>query len=142
MCAVPFWHQPSLCSLNATVQSLGARSVDRRQLGAHWAATWAKALARALRTREAFPEAFHDVLYVDLIADPLRVVRALYDRFGYQLSREVQDTMAEELARNRQHKRGIHRYSLASFGLEAEVERERFQGYVERFRIPSEDQQA
>jgi hypothetical protein len=35
----------------------------------------------------------------------------------------------------------MHRYSLASFGLEAEVERERFQGYVERFRVSREEQQ-
>src|SRR5262245_40391561 len=80
---------PSVCSLNATVQSLGGRGVNRRVLGPHWSATWADALGRALDIREASPEAFHDVLYHDLIADPLRVVRGLYDRFGYALSREL-----------------------------------------------------
>ncbi len=134
----PFKVIPSVCSLNATVQSLGAKSVDLKALGPHWAATWAEALDRAIKVRERFAEAFCDVLYRDLMADPLHAVRLIYERFGYPLSDQLRGSMAVELARNPQHKRGIHRYSLATFGLEArEVER-RFGRYVDVFRVPRE----
>jgi hypothetical protein len=60
-------------------------------------------------------------------------VKDLYGFIGQTLPAEAERAMTAWLAENRQHKFGVHRYTLDEFGLDADTETERFAHYSERF---------
>jgi hypothetical protein len=74
-----------------------------------------------------------DVLYPDLMRDPIGVVRAIYERFDTELTPDAEARMREFLARNPKNKSGQHRYTLEEFGLDAGRETVRFADYARRF---------
>jgi Sulfotransferase family len=124
----------SFCSLSAVLCGIGSDHVDLPEMGARWAPAWAEGLARTDRVRRTLAgECVVDVEHTDLIADPMGQVRRIYDTFGLELSDTALETMSEYAATQRQHGRATHRYTLAQFGLDSAVERERFS----RFRVGS-----
>jgi hypothetical protein len=126
----------SFCSLAAVLHAVGSDDVDVAALGARWTATWAEGLSRADDARAASPDApVFDVHYRRLVAQPIETVAALYDSFGFELTTTAEERMRAFLRENPQHKGGVHRYSLAQFGLDEAAERERFAPYVERYAV-------
>ena len=71
--------------------------------------------------------------FTELVADPLGVVRRIYEYHGYEYSAEFETNMTQWLADNRQHKHGTHRYTLEEFGLEAVQVKADFAEYCEEF---------
>jgi hypothetical protein len=51
------------------------------------------------------------------------------------LTPPAREAMAAFLAANPKNKHGVHRYSLAEYGLDRNVEIARFRNYCERFEI-------
>ena len=82
------------------------------------------------------PERFLDVWYTQLMGDPLAVVRRIYRHFDLALTGEAERRMRAYLATNPKDRHGPHVYSLAQFGLDAEVERARYRPYWDRWRAP------
>lgn len=99
-------------------------------------ATAANSVTRVRKSRQA--EQFLDVFYPDLILDPLKTARRIYDHFGLVISEPMAINMERWLKKNPQNKNGVHRYSLHEFGLNEESVHRRFQDYKEHFKIPSE----
>jgi len=64
----------------------------------------------------------------------------IYRRFGFDITAEVLQRMQKYLADNPQHKHGVHRYSLARCGLDADTERARFSTYIADFNVPLEEE--
>jgi hypothetical protein len=127
---------PSACSLTATMRGLATDDVDARTLGEYAAAGLADGVRRAMEARSLFEaEHVHDVQYLDLVHDPMRVVRGIYERFEAPLMPQAEAAMRRCLAGHPQHKRGVHRYSLEQFDLDADGERRRFAAYCEAFRV-------
>jgi len=79
------------------------------------------------------PNVYTDVAYLELVRNPMGVVRQIYARLGEQLSPEAEAKMERFLGQNPQGKWGRHKYSLADFGLRPEVIDEQFRFYTERY---------
>ena len=93
--------------------------VDAHEVGAQLAGRAVRAVTRAIAVRErAAARAFLDVAYPDLLADPLKEIRRIYDFLGLSLAPATEASMQRWLAANPQNKRGVHRYRLEDFGLD------------------------
>jgi hypothetical protein len=120
----------SFCSLSAVLCGIGSDEVDLPRIGSTWAPAWAGGLSRAAAARTRWPaDRFVDVRYPELVADPLRVVTSIYAAFGLELTDQTRAAMQQYVDAHPQHKAGVHRYSLAQFGLDEKVETERFATY-------------
>jgi hypothetical protein len=134
---------PSTLSLMGTLKWMRCERADvsaaARLLPAGYAAMFRSEIE--LRRSGALPDQrFVDLRYHDLMADPTAAVAELYERLGWALSAAVRSRMRGYLARKPRHARGVHRYSLAAFGLDRDAERERFAFYQRRFDVPDEEE--
>jgi Sulfotransferase family len=110
---------------------------DPKAIAADWSDRWAKGLEHFLRVRDESPAAqFLDVSYGAIEAAPIETIETIYRFIGAPLEDEARARMAAHLARNPKHKHGVHRYSLAQYGLDRDTELARFKSYCERFDIP------
>jgi len=126
----------SLASLTAVLRGTFSEDVDPFAVGAEMTRRWSEGLWRALRARDTGrvpSRQVVDVLYADLMRDPLGVVRQIYASFDIELTAEAERRMREFLGRNPKDKSGRHRYSLEEFGLDAGEENERYGAYARRF---------
>ena len=74
-----------------------------------------------------------DVRYVDLVDDPMAVVRGIYDRFGWSLSDSAIEAMQDWLAlqAGQRRKEPRHEYRLEDYGIVAADVNEAFSPYLE-----------
>jgi hypothetical protein len=121
------------------MRGLMSERVEPRALG-HSALQRAEVLfERMLAAREQMaPERVIDVQYRDVVENPIEVVHRIYAHFGRSLSHEAEARMARWLAEHPRHGHGVHRYTLAEFGLEREQVEQAFGDYIDRFGIPAE----
>lgn len=126
----------SLASLTAVLRGTFSDQVDPVAVGAEMTRRWSGALLGALRVRDAGrvpAERVVDVLYTDLMRDPIGVVDRIYRSFALELTPAVEARMRAFLAANPKDKSGRHRYTLEEFGLDARAETERYAEYARRF---------
>jgi hypothetical protein len=122
--------QTILCGL--TGHSLS--SAERDAVGRLAIELQRAAFEKGMRTRDRIGEdRFFDVSYHDLMANPVRTVERLYERFGLTMSAEHTTAIRDWLDRNPQTKHGVHKYSSNEFGLEADAINRQFKPYVDRF---------
>ena len=55
--------------------------------------------------------------YTDLVKDPIKITRKIYQKFGMDLTPLAEENMLQYLRENPQNKYGRHRYSLEQYGL-------------------------
>ncbi|HSV06160.1 MAG TPA: sulfotransferase [Candidatus Binatus sp.] len=130
---------PSIASLHVVLRRTFSRAVDPLAVGPEVSRMLADDIRRGFAARDdgcAPPERFLDVWYTQLMDDPLAVVRRIYRHFDLPLSAEVEGRMRTYLETNPKDRAGPHRYSLAEFGLDAEVERARYREYWDRWHTP------
>jgi hypothetical protein len=104
-------------------------------------ATCAGLLDAATRLRDSgiLPESqCADVLYRDIVRDPIETIRKIYGHFGFALSRDADARMRAYLAAKPKDKHGAHAYSFENTGGDLAGERRRFATYQARFGVPSE----
>jgi hypothetical protein len=109
-----------------------ARQVEQR---------WTEGAGLAVKYRQAQGNTHRqlfDVHYVELVRDPMSMVRRIYEFFDLELSPAAETAMEQFLLANPKNKGGVHRYSLEEFGLNPETERRRFQFYLDFFGIEPE----
>lgn len=131
----------SVASLTEILQGAFSHSVDRYAIGREVVERWSRAVAHARRVRESNPDAqdrFLDVRYSDFLADPMRIVHDLYERTGMKLSPEARTRMLRYLDENPKGRHGMHRYSLARYGLRTESVTREFAEYRSWYRIAAE----
>jgi hypothetical protein len=132
---------PSLASLRTVLHSAFSDQVDPRAIGLATTRYWAQVLEHAIHFRRRHPTAqglFCDVHYQALIRDPIGTVQRIYTAFGRTLSEDAAVSMRRYLAQHPQHHYGVHRYTLAQFGLNPAEETHRYSAYRAYFGIPSE----
>eukprot|EP00736_Rhodelphis_marinus_P009034 Rmarinus@m.16946 len=137
----PFKCIPSVCSLQAYVQSITTDHVDPSFIGTWTVQRAQRTLNRAMNVRKMRPQCeknFVDVQYKDLVKDPLRVVHHIYDAFDLQRPDNMDQTLSKFLQCNPQHKYGIHKYSLDQFSIDPQAHRAAFAEYQSHFSVPSE----
>jgi hypothetical protein len=130
---------PSTCSLYAVFRGIYSDRVEPEEIGRVTLDSGERALDRLLETRRSLPEArVADVLYADLVGDPVQTVERIYDRFGLACSERMKTRMQRWVEANPQHKHGAHRYTLEQFGLDRSEIKRISAPYRERFEIPAE----
>ncbi|HJO22968.1 MAG: sulfotransferase [Myxococcota bacterium] len=110
--------------------------VDPKVLGPTVMDFYATSLERGLAMRDRCDASrFVDINHDDFVEDGLAVANRIHRAFGLPLQEDASAAMRAHLEANPKGKHGTHRYDLESFGLDESRVRERFAGYVERFRV-------
>ncbi len=74
---------------------------------------YSEGIAALLATRKRIGEdRFFDVAYEELIADPIKMARNIYEKLNYDFSPEFEQRMRSWLEMNPKNKHGKHTYSL------------------------------
>jgi len=129
---------PSTCSMVNAVR-MQPRGPQPEAIGRFILRRLASRSAAAIAARDVPTTAqVQDVHYLDLLHDPLGTMERIYAGFGLQLMPETRERMAAWLRDNPQHKRGVHRYAAADYGLDPAEVRRTFAAYCERFQVQSE----
>lgn len=130
----------SFCSMIAHARGIFTDDVDPYEVGRHWSVKRARMVERAMGVRERLGEdRFLDVMYDDLVADPVGQIRRVYGFLDVKLGRGSTERMRAHLWDNPRDRRGRHTYDLSHFGLDADTEEQRFARYRARYRIPREE---
>jgi Sulfotransferase family len=115
--------------------------VDKASLAQEVLQRWVEGAGLAVKYRQApgdVQQQLFDVHYVELLQNPMSLVRRIYGFFDLELSGAAETAMERFLLANPKNKGGVHRYSLEEFGLNPETERRRFQFYLDFFGIEPE----
>lgn len=126
----------SSAQLTEALQGLFCRPRDRAQIAEREVAVLAAAMEGFIRFRDSHPELadrFVDVNYSELTADPLKVVRRVYDHFGLSLSERATERM-RRMAEQRSRYVGPRASNSSGSHIPAQVGL--FNNYCQRFGIP------
>ena len=132
----------SLTSLITLLRGMASDRVDPRAIGADWTARLAAGLQKTMEVREREclgPDRVFDVHFKQFVGNEIETVRRIYEQFDLELTAEAEQRMRRFLAANPKDKHGIHRYSLAEAGLDAETEHRRYAAYRERYGVEAEE---
>jgi hypothetical protein len=128
----------SMSQLTHVLQGLFGRVASLDQIGPREASMLEEGLQRIMKFRDAHPELatrFIDVMYQDLVSDPLAIMRKIYRQFDLRLTEPAAERM-QRMASNRSRYRGHNgNPTLAELGLDGATETRRFQSYCSRFGI-------
>jgi hypothetical protein len=112
---------PSFLSMVCHSRSLFSDDVHIADVRDHWFHKTAYMLEKALSFRQdgAHEEYFTDLLYVDLVSDPMEQLKHIYDR-GDGISASLAERFQAAEKENPKGKYGVHDYRLSDFGLSRE----------------------
>jgi hypothetical protein len=109
---------------------------DPEQIATDWSRRWSDALKSFLTVRDRNDaRRFLDIAYDDIESRPLDVVERIYAFLDWPFTEEARSAMQRFLDANPKNKHGVHRYSLAEYGLSSETELDRYADYCKRFDI-------
>jgi hypothetical protein len=132
---------PSTISLMATIKSMRSDRVNVDFLAPLISLGYGMMLDDTIDARahgELPDERFVDVLYGDLMREPVETVRRVYGELGIDWPAAHEQAVTAHLAVRPKGARGRHEYSLPEMGLEVDRERARFHHYQERYGVPDE----
>lgn len=132
----------SLVSLNTTLHRVFTDRFDLSAVAGRWVDWMTGVLERGMRFRDSHDggpsPVFADVHYRDLVADPVRAVRRLYEQLGRELSAVAEARMRAWMEANPPGRHGRHEYSLEQFDLDPAAVVERFASYRDGFDVTSD----
>jgi Sulfotransferase family len=131
----------SLADLMATLHYMHSDHVDYDILIEFMAMGLELQMDEVTKERDAglIPEEqIADVVYRNLVADPMGAIEGLYDRWGLPVSPEFRTALEAYLAARHSGRAGGHDYSFADTGLDLASHRALVAPYQERFGVPSE----
>lgn len=132
---------PSCASFTEVLRGSFTDYLDREKLGLEISRHWQRGARLAIefcQKQDNQADRFYNVLYSDLVRDPMAVVRSIYEYFDMQLTAESETAMRLFLEKNPQNRHGVHRYTLEEYGFERERERRGFDFYTDFFGIQTE----
>jgi len=130
---------PSFCSMMAHSRRIFSNDVNVLDVGRQFHAKQCKGVTDAMQARRALPEeAFIDVHYADLMADPMKEIRRIYDFLDFELRAETLEAMNVFRRQNPKDRRGVHRYRPEDFGLDREQLDRDFGPYCDHYGIVPE----
>ena len=130
---------PSWASLVSTIFPDSATELDLHRLGREVSNHLRVGVEQAIAARARIGEdRFHDVHHRDFVADPMGVVRRVYDFLGYELTPSVEQTIADWTVENRSGAQGTHHYTAEQFGLSDAQLRDDYRFYTDHFDVDIE----
>lgn len=129
----------SFCSMVAHGRGVFSDDIDPHEIGRHWSRKAQRMVERCMAVRDRVgDDSFCDVVYGELVQDPLAQIRRIYAWLGRALQPATEQRMRAWLAANPQHKYGRHRYRLDDFGLDRTALGASFAAYRARFALSAE----
>jgi hypothetical protein len=131
----------SLVSLLAVLRFMRSERDDRLTLGPLMEVTYRMFLEQVISQREdgTVPdEQIVDTHYLELMSDPVGMLRRVYDRLGYAWPSGHDRSITGYLESKPRAKHGPHTYSYADLGLDDDHVRASFAGYVAHYGITEE----
>ncbi|MBN2624739.1 MAG: sulfotransferase [Acidimicrobiales bacterium] len=132
---------PSTVSTTAMVQWLRTDSIDLDVLAALIGALFTDALDAIARRRRdgSLPGTYGDVRFANLMDDPVGAIAGAYASIGRELTAEHRAAIARYLEAKPRGKHGVHHYTAAEWGFDADALRAGLAVYMATFDIPAED---
>ena len=96
---------------------------------------WSQGILRTEYVRKHHPDRFYDVLQRDFLADPLKVVKGIYQYFELTLTEETESAMLQAVENHDQEKKKGSSHNPEYFGLSDDVLGELFAGYIGKYRL-------
>lgn len=126
---------PSVCSLSASRGASFYSFIDFEKLGQRVMHYGRSRMNRLMDARiEIGSTRFFDLSFMQMMREPLRTVKALYQWLNLELSPQVEAQMIEFIHSQRQGRHKAHQYSLEQFKLvPAEIDRT-YERYMDEFR--------
>jgi hypothetical protein len=123
---------PSFVRLFEIFWGLFGNNVELTKVGPPMLELWAGEMCKGLEQRAALgaDPRILDVRYDDIVADPVAVIRRIYDRHGRELTPAAEQAFQAWAADNPQHRYGRHAYSLEACGLTVDQVRSAFAPYL------------
>jgi len=129
----------SFCSMMAHSRAMFSDATDPIEIGEQFGAKAIRAVGRLMDVRSRVDSSsFLDVLYQDVVADPLQEIRRVFEFIGLDLAAETETSMRRWLTDNSQTRHGVHSYQLSDFGLDRSMLDRHFEPYRDRFGVPIE----
>jgi hypothetical protein len=131
----------SLCNLMAALHWMRSDHVDYDAIVRAMSFGFPFLCERVMKQRDAgeLPgDRIADVLYRDLVRDPIATVHGLYSSWGTTLSSTAEARMRGFLDGRRHTRRGGHEYAFESTGLDRDTERQKYAAYFARYGVPAE----
>jgi len=128
---------PSGLSTLATVRWLRSDAVDLEKMDGYGAGFLLLALLERVKGG-TLPGPCYDVLFADLMRDPVGSVERLYGEMGRPFLSEHADAIRSYLANKPKDKHGAHRYAPEDWGIDPARVREQLAPYIEHYGVPIE----
>jgi Sulfotransferase family len=131
----------SLADLMATLHAMHSDHVDHATLVTFMAMGLEMQMDEVSTQRErgALPDdQIADVIYQDLITDPINTVEKLYERWQAPLTDTYRAALTAYLDARHSQRTPAHDYSFADTGLDLNTHRQNVAAYQARFDVPSE----
>ena len=130
----------SVCSLCAALrEKQGRAAIDKSEIGPEQLHFQAEGAFRAMAARDRIGEdRFFDVYQADLARDLVDTVQTLYARLGMDFTDAYRAQLASRMAEKPRGRFGRHEHHLGDYRLTEAQVIERFQPYIDRFRVPME----
>lgn len=125
----------SVAKLTELLRRPFARRVDRNEIGREVSDRWVEGAGRMVAASTAGANRVLHLHYTDVVSAPMQSVATLYRHCGMSLSEEATRYMQAYVKQMPRGGYGVHRYSLAEFGLDAAYLRERFSRYINVFNV-------
>ncbi len=124
----------SFSSLAYTLRGGFSSNVDPLAIGEQEFRHFSKTVHRGMEDRRSLGNGqFIDVSFSAICADPISVIRNIYERCGIDLTRETEVRMREYHSRRPRDLYGEHNYSAAAFGLDGVQERQLYGEYLSQY---------
>lgn len=131
----------SVSALVALLRRASSAPTSVSEVAAEYTDYIFKALDRSLAARRSglvVPSRVIDVKYTDFVADPIAVIRGIYDRLGTELHPATEQRMCDFLIAHPGQDGEGTRYTFAETGLDAAKLRDRAHAYQDYFDVPAE----
>ena len=129
----------SYVDLIAGFRAIFERDIDRVAIAREQLEVWAGGAERAIAVRAVHdPAQFHDVFFADFVADPMRVVRGIYERFGLTLSPDAERRMRAWQGGDSDGAHARPRRAGDDAGIPRAVVLDRFASYMRHFDLEPE----
>ena len=135
----------SLTQLIEVLHGLFSTPGDRKAIGQREARMLAEGMERSIQFRQNHPhlaDRFIDVNYPELVADPVLVVRRIYQQLEIPFTHLAVQRMRDFAGNRSRYRRRQAGPSVADLGLDPVAEARRFERYCSRFAIDAQFAQA
>ncbi len=122
---------PSLCSLFAGYRRLFSARVNHHEIGTTILDVFVDHMKRSMAASPDKADQIIDVLFDDLVADPIATVRRIYRQFDYPFSAAFEQEMVRYVDKERRDASPRHAYALEQFGLSRTTVIDRSAAYLQ-----------